>query len=129
MHTSEERGRVPVDRSVVARCHNFVAGDGISRRFYMYDGDGVCVGYMAKAPGNALRSVFTAFNSKVSLSFEGHFPQNSVIVSSDADPHLADTEPSRMSFYRATEFHILRCSGGVDVGLVLCCLFAMMSEA
>lgn len=105
-------------------CHGGGGSDGRPTMF-IYDSDGRYFGSIAKASGGQSRYVFTAHNSDQSLHFDGLFADNAVCISSPTQYRLAETEPCCMAFDLQNEYYRLRCSGTVDVGLIISCLLSI----
>mmetsp|Transcript_64827 Transcript_64827/g.145713 ORF Transcript_64827/g.145713 Transcript_64827/m.145713 type:complete len:102 (-) Transcript_64827:61-366(-) len=91
---------------------------------FMYDSDGRYFGMISKAVGQT-RYIFSTIDKQKRLSFDGIFSDHAVCISSPAKTRLAETEPCRMAFDLQNEFYRLRCSGSVDVGLVISCLICI----
>jgi len=115
----ESKGKGP---SPLAICH-CGGSDGRPAMFF-YDSDGRFFGSLAKARGQT-RYVFTTVDRERTLSLDGIFADHAVCISNPSQQRMAETEPCRMAFDLQNEFYRLRCSGAVDVGLVICCLLSI----
>jgi len=118
------RQRSAASRSVLAMCcPGPVSKDG-RVQLNIYGDDCELFGSLERDPAQT-RFVFTHTCGSFQLFFDGIFDANSVFVTNERREQLADAEPCTMSFDPAGKFYRLRCTAGVDVGLVLCGMMAI----
>lgn len=90
---------------------------------FVYDSSGSYFGALAQ-DRSSNRYIFQAKHYNHTLYFEGLFEEHTVCVSNDLG-RIAQTEPCKMAFDPHNSYYSMRCSGAVDVGLMVCCLLAI----
>jgi hypothetical protein len=91
---------------------------------YVYDARDELFAQIVKDPGNS-RYVLTSGRVSLQLFFEGNFQGHAVKVTNDQHLVVAETEPAVMGFNPTGYFYKLRVVSNIDVGLMLCALFAI----
>lgn len=71
------------------------------------------------------RYVFTSGRAGMQLVFNGNFQEHAFQITNENHDILADAEPCEMSFDPSGSYYKLRVSETVDVGIILCTLFAI----
>lgn len=96
----------------------------VRKSVYVYDARDELFAQIVKDPGNS-RYVLTSGRVSLQLFFEGNFQGHAVKVTNDQHLVVAETEPAVMAFDRTGYFYKLRVVSNIDVGLMLCALFAI----
>lgn len=121
------------DSSVLATGRECVMPDG-HRHMFFHDANEKLFGRLVKDRTRS-RYVFNTIHTdpmedqadgkKGTVTFDGIFSDHVVLVSNEHQEPLADAEPSPMPFCPQSKFYKLRVASGVDVGLVICGMFAI----
>lgn len=97
---------------------------GSRKSVYIYDARDELFAQMVKDPGHH-RYVLTSGRISLQLFFNGDLQKHSVEVTNDQQARVADTQQAVMSFNPSGFYYKLRVVSNVDVGLMLCALFAI----
>jgi hypothetical protein len=97
---------------------------GSRKSVYIYDARDELFAQIVKDPSNS-RYVLTSGRVSLRLFFEGEILSHTVAVTNDQHQLVAETTPSAMAFNPSGSFYKLRVVSNIDVGLILCALFAI----
>jgi hypothetical protein len=101
-------------------------GGGARKSVSIYDQHDALFATISKDPSFG-RFVLTSNRSSLRLQFDGDMRMHMMEVKSEQNQVLADMKPADMPFNPSGVYYKLRVVSNVDVGLILCCLFAMES--
>lgn len=98
---------------------------GNRKSVFIYDARDELFSQIAKDPANPRRFVLTSGRVSLQLCFEGDIEKHAVTVTNEQNQVVAETMPAVMAFNPAGVYYKLRVVSNVDVGLMLCALFAI----
>lgn len=97
---------------------------GARKSVYIYDARDELFAQVVKDSGIG-RYILTSGRISLRLSFEGDILKHVVNVTNEHRQTVAETAPATMPFNPTGNFYKLRVVSNVDVGLILCALFAI----